>query len=218
MYSIETLNIVGYRNQTVPNTFFRQGNETAHVAILFPGLGYTAHMPAVFYPGRLLVARGADVLSVEYTYNKIPDFQALADEEQDRWFYADVTAACDVALSQRRYEQVTLVGKSIGALAIGHLLTSGRRLPRVQCIWLTPLLRNERLIDQIKRVKHHALFVIGTADRSFDSAKLAEVQQATAGEVVIIEGADHGLEIAGDVIQSLRALEGVVEKMQKFLG
>ena len=218
MYSAETLNIVGYRHEAVPNTFFRQKGETRHVAILFPGLGYTAHMPVVYYPGRLLAARGADVLRVEYTYNRRPDFQALPDEEQDRWFHADVTAACDAALAQRSYEQVTLVGKSIGTLAIGYLLTTQPRLPRPQCVWLTPLLRNERLRAQIKQVRHRALFVIGTADPQYDPAKLAEVQQATEGDRIVIEGADHSLEIAGDIVQSIRALGRIMEGIQKFLG
>ncbi|MBI4560443.1 MAG: type II toxin-antitoxin system VapC family toxin [Candidatus Rokubacteria bacterium] len=73
MHSVETLNILGYRNEAVANTFFRQKHETRHVAILLPGLGYTAHMPIMYYPGRLLVARGADVLRVEYTYSRRPD-------------------------------------------------------------------------------------------------------------------------------------------------
>lgn len=218
MSSLETLNIAGYRNGAIPNTFFRQERETRHVAILFPGAGYTAHMPVVYYPGRLLVAQGADVLRVEYAYNKRPDFQALSDAEQYRWLYTDVSAAYDAALSQRDYARVTLVGKSIGTLAMGHLLTSGKPLPEVQCVWLTPLLRNEELIRQIKQVKHRALFVIGTADRVYDATKLAEVQQATAGDALVIEGADHSLEIVGDVLQSVRALLEIMQRMQKFLG
>ena len=217
MYSSETLNIVGYRDQAVPNTFLRQDNETSHVALLFPGFGYTAQMPVMYYSARMLAAHGADVLCVEYTYNKTSDFQALSDEEQSRWFYTDVSAACDAALSQRQYQQVSLVGKSFGTLAVGHLLTLGRHFPQVECMWLTPLLRNDVLIDQIKHANHHALFVIGTADQLFDAAKLAELQQATGGEVMVIEGADHGLEIAGDVIHSLDVLKKVMEKMQEFL-
>lgn len=218
MHSVETLNILGYRNEAVANTFFRQKHETRHVAILLPGLGYTAHMPIMYYPGRLLVARGADVLRVEYTYSRRPDFQALSDEGQDRWFHADVLAAYDAALAQRDYERLTLVGKSIGTLAIGYLLTTKAQLPQPQCVWLTPLLKNEQLRAQIKQVKHRALFVIGTADPEYDQARLAEVRQATSGESIVIDDADHNLEIAGDVAQSIRAIQQVIDGIQKFLG
>ena len=217
MYSITALKIVGCRNEAVPNTFFQQDGETRHLAILFPGYGYTAHMPAVYYPGRLLLTRGADVLSVEYTYGRRPEFQSLPDEERIRWLQADAAAACNAALAQREYERVTLVGKSIGTLAVAHLLTTEGRLRSPQCIWLTPLLRNARLRAQIKQAPHRALFVIGTADPQYDAARLAELQQATAGEVLVIEGADHSLEITGDVLASLHALEQVMEAMGEFV-
>jgi hypothetical protein len=59
--------------------------------------------------------------------------------------------------------------------------------------------------------------VVGTADSHYDPVKLAEVQQATGGEAVVIENADHSLEIAGDIVKSIRALEGIIAEMQKFL-
>ena len=217
MYSIETLNIRGSQNEAVANTFFRQKQETRHVAILLPGLNYTAHMPVVYYPGQLLVARGADVLRVEYTYSRQPGFQALPDVEQDQWFRADVSAAFDAALAQRDYKRVILVGKSIGTLAVGYLLTTKTWLLQPECVWLTPLLQNEQLCAQIKQVRHRALFVIGTSDPQYEQAKLAEVEKATGGESIVIDGADHSLEIGGDVVLSIRAMQRVVEGIQKYL-
>lgn len=218
MYSFETLNIRGYRNEPVANTFLRQKRETRHLAVLFPGLGYTAHMPVLYYPGQLLVERGADVLRVEYTYIRLPDYQASSGEERARRLYADVSAALDLALAQREYGQVTLIGKSIGTRAVGHLLSTRTQLPGLQCIWLTPLLRDPALRAQIKQVRHRALFVIGTADPQYDAGALAEVRQATGGDGLVIDGADHGLEIDGDVVQSIRVMQQVVEGIQRFLG
>lgn len=217
MSAITTLDIVGYRDQVLANTFFRQEQETRQLTIVFPGLGYTAAMPVLYYPGRLLLAQGADVLQVEYTYTR-PDFTSLPGAERLQWIVSDVTAACDVALAQRAYEQVTLIGKSIGTLALGHLLTSDKRLSMARYIWLTPLLRNHHLRAQIMQVPHQALFVIGTADSHYDAALLAEVEQASGGESVVIEGADHSLEIAGDVLQSIRVLEHVIQAVKDFLG
>ena len=50
--------------------------------------------------------------------------------------------------------------------------------------------------------------MVGTADSHYDPAKLAEVQQATAGEVMVIENADHSLEIAGDTFNLFGSLKG----------
>lgn len=217
MYSSTTLDIRGHRGQVVPNTFFAQDSETHHLAVFFPGLGYTAHMPVLYYPRCLLLERGADALLVEYDYHGWVDFRMPRDPERDRWFFDDVVAACEAGLGQRPYSGVTLVGKSLGTLAMGHLLTEDARLSRARCVWLTPLLRADRLRTQMRQARGHSLFVIGTADSHYDPAHLEEVRLASGGESVVIQGADHSLEIEGDTLGSIRAVEQIVRAMQQVL-
>jgi pimeloyl-ACP methyl ester carboxylesterase len=217
MFSFSTLTITGYNDVPVPHTFVRQEAEAQRVAILLPGVGYTAHMPLLYYPMRLLLTLGADVLRVEYEYNRREGYASLSFGERVRWLLADATAACRAALAQRPYQQVTLVGKSLGTLAMGHLLTSEPALAQAQAIWLTPLLGNERLRAQVQQARPRSLFAVGTADPYCDLTHLAEIQQITGGETVVIEGADHSLEIEGDVMQSLQAVEQVMRAVQAFL-
>jgi hypothetical protein len=217
MYAIETLEIAGYKNEAVPNTFFRQDGETRHLAVLFPGYGYSAHMPLIYYPGRLLMSQGADVLRVEYAYNERADFKAATEVERDLWFQADVAASFTSALRQGSYQKVTLVGKSLGTLAMGHLLAREGPGPAPQCVWLTPLLRDARLIKRIVQTRPRSLFVVGTADVHYEAESLAEVQRATGGEGVIIDGADHSLEIPDDTLRSIRAIETVMVRFQAFV-
>ena len=73
-HSTQTLDIAGYRDEPVPNTFYRQDSETQHLAILLPDRAYTRQAPLLFYPARLLGTSGADVFFVEYAYNRRPDF------------------------------------------------------------------------------------------------------------------------------------------------
>ena len=76
MYSIEHLDIRGYRDARVPNTFFNQDARADRIAIILPGWEYTCQMPLLYYPACLLLYSGADVLQVEYAYNLNDDFQA----------------------------------------------------------------------------------------------------------------------------------------------
>jgi predicted alpha/beta-hydrolase family hydrolase len=216
MVQQNTLEIAGYHDEPVAHTFFQQADETPHLAILLPGAGYTAYMPLLYYPMRLLLALGADVLRVEYMYLGRADYAALPPAERVRWLFADVTAAYRSAVAQRPYQQLTLVGKSLGTLAMGYLLTKELELTPAQAVWLTPLLWNDRLRAQIKQARPQSLFAIGTADPHYSEAHLAELQAATHGDAVVIEGANHSLEIEGDVIQSLRALEQVMRAVQAF--
>ena len=92
-------------------------------------------MPVLYYPRRLLLERGADALLVEYDYRGREDFRMPRDRERDSWFFDDVAAACAAGLGQRPYSGVTLVGKSLGTLAMGYLLTEDARLSRARCVW-----------------------------------------------------------------------------------
>jgi hypothetical protein len=217
MYSSTTLDIRGHRGQAVPNTFFAQDSETHHLAVVFPGLGYTAEMPVLYYPRRLLLDGGADALLVEYDYRGRVGFRMPRDPERDRWFFDDVAAACAAGLGQRSYSGVALVGKSLGTLAMGYLLTKDARLSRARCVWLTPLLREDRLRAQMRRARGYSLFVIGTADSHYDPGYLDEVRFAPGNESLVIQGADHGLEIEGDTVGSIRAVEQTIRVMQRFL-
>jgi hypothetical protein len=218
MPSIQTIAINGYQNQPVPHTFFKQEVETNHLAIVLPGRGYTAQMPFLFYPINLMLTRGADVLRVEYAYDQQPDFETLDFDQKLHWLFTDVTAAYQAGVARRPYLQVTLIGKSLGTLAMGHLLTTQTLPSPVKAIWLTPLVRMDNLRQQIKQFGGHSLFVIGTADPHYDTACLAEVQEATGGQVVAIEGADHGLNIKDEVLRSVQALMKVMRAIEVFLG
>jgi len=229
-----SLPIVGYHDRPVAHTFFRQARETGHVALLLPGVGYTTHMPLLYYPARILLQLGADVLRVETMYARLSEYEALDPAERTRWVFADAAAACRAGLAQRTYRRITLVGKSLGTLAVGHLLATEPALPlraeptrlsssqaqdeaTAEIIWLTPLLWNETLREQIRQVKPRSLFASGSADPHYSADHLAALQGVTGGQAVVIENANHSLEIEGDVAQSLRALGQVVQAVQTFL-
>lgn len=216
MYATETLDIAGHRGEQVPHTFFRQEGGADHLAIVLPGFGYTCDMPLLYYSVRALLDARADVLQVEYAYNQRKDFRRLPDEERRQWLITDAAAACDAVLRQGTYPRVTLIGKSIGTRAMGHLLTTDARLARAHAVWLTPLLRDSHLRAQMQQ-HCPSLFVVGTNDPYYDASLLAEVRDATGGETVVVEGGDHSLEIAGNVQKSLDALAVTTRALQTFL-
>ena len=73
-------------------------------------------------------------MRVEYAYNKHPNFHTLPEVERDRWLLADTTAAWRAGLGQRIYERVVLIGKSLGTLAMGHVLTMTAPPPNVGAV------------------------------------------------------------------------------------
>jgi len=217
MVAYRTLQIVGHRDEPLPHTFLEQETEANHLAVLLPGVGYTVHMPLLYYPMLELVARGADVLRIETIYVKQSGFEELAPADRARWVFADAIAACSVALAQRPYEHITLVGKSLGTMTMGYLLTAEARLTHARAIWLTPLLWNDVLRSQIQQTSPRSLFVVGTADPHYNPVFLSEMVKATGGESVVIDDANHSLEIKGNVLASVQAIDKAMRAVQKFL-
>src|SRR3954462_6402259 len=108
MFAFESVVITGHDSKAIPNTFFRQEEKSDHLAIIFPGRGYTCAMPLLYYTTNLLLDQGADALQVDYKYG--PSFWDLPEEDRNQKFAFDVTASIKVAITQGKYSCLTLVG------------------------------------------------------------------------------------------------------------
>lgn len=214
-WNLRSLDVVGYKNQPVPNTFIVQPNPTRHLGIVLPGYRYSPEMAPLYYAGRILLEEGADLMRIEYAYYRTA-FPKQPQSEQDKWISRDVFAACEAALSQRAYDKITLIGKSIGTIAMGQLLADPR-FQSATCVWLTPLLTVESLCSRIEQIHPRSLFIIGTADEFYKPDILKRLEQSTGGRSLVIEGVSHGLEIPGDIPNSLAALDQIVQALQEFL-
>jgi len=216
MAAITKLEIAGFAGKPIPNRFFRQEQAADRLGVVFPGLGYNCDMPLLYYPTKLLVDRGADVLQLRPDYN-MPDFLSLSGEERARRAFADATAALRAALAERRYQHVTLVGKSIGTMALAHLLATEARLADAVTVWLTPLLRIPQVAEAAGRFHGPALYVAGTADPNFDADAMSRVQETTGAEALIVQGADHSMEIRGGLLRSVAILQQIIQAIAGFL-
>ncbi len=212
---IISLDATGYNRQPVPNSLCLQSTETDHLGVILPGYRHTADMPDLHYARLVLQAKGADVLRVEYAYPKT-DFMKRSEKDQSDWLSEDVRAACEAGLRKRPYRKITLIGKSLGTLAMGHLLEDSR-FSSAACVWSTPILANEWLCAQIRKYHPRSLFIIGTADHFYQPALLQELVGATKGKALVLEGVHHGLEIEGDIPGTLAGLNRIVDAMQEFI-
>lgn len=99
---------------------------------------------------------------------------------------------------------------------MGHLLADSR-YKNATCIWSTPILTVEWLRSRIEQVHPRSLFIIGTADKFYMPDILKHLENITKGRAVVVEGANHGLEIPNDISKSLMALNQIVQALQEFL-
>jgi hypothetical protein len=213
--SINSLNASGYQNQPVPNTFTMHPNPADHLGVILPGYRYSADMPSLYYTRQVLLDQGADTLSVDYDYSRT-DFMKMPQKVRDEWMSTDVLAACNAVFSQHRYKNVTLVGKSLGTIAMGHLLAD-HRFRHSACIWLTPMLTVDWLCSRIREIRPRSLFIIGTADQYYRPDILQQLENVTKGRSVVIKGVNHAMEIQGDIQGSIMALIQMSQSVQAFI-
>lgn len=172
------------------------------VALLLPGASYTPNHPLLYYARQLLLAQGWSVEEVWWSSEVLDDFQRLG------WESTGVIRTAKAALDKVADRNPLVVGKSLGTLALP--LVSERGWP---AIWLAPLLTRPELVDALKSTTSKTLLVGGTEDDYWDSA----LAKSSGHQVLEMQGAHHGLEIAGNPSASVRLLGELVATMEIFV-
>ncbi|MFW9794442.1 MAG: hypothetical protein ACFFEE_09075 [Candidatus Thorarchaeota archaeon] len=217
MVSIDQLEIKGYRGRSLKNSFFKHPTSKNQVALVFPGLAYNSTMPLIHYTVQAILSTGLEVLTVDYDYSNNPEFMKQSVQARSDWLIRDVEAALRFITEVEKQEVVCLAGKSLGTIALGHLLETHEELRNAKTIWLTPLIKNPELMEQMLSYMKDAVLVIGTEDSHYDSDIIDRLNATTLLSGIVVEGANHSLEIEGEVTKSLRILMQIVTIIQQFL-
>ncbi len=217
MISKDQLKIKGYNDRLLKSRFLKLSEDTQEVALVFPGLAYNSSMPLLHFTIEAILASGINVLTVDYDYSNTPEFMKESQSIRSDWMLEDVEAALKVITEEENQKVVCLTGKSLGTLAVGHLLETHENLRDVKTIWLTPLIGNPQLLEQMLTYMKDAVMVIGTNDPHYDRDIVDRLNANTQLSGIIIDAANHNLEIEGDITQSLRVLMQYVAILQQFL-
>jgi dienelactone hydrolase len=189
----------------IGNTFLTQG--ARRIAVVFPGFLGGWNTPATYYPVLALLDRGYDALCLDSVYREHPTVERLRH---------DASTALRAALEAGTYEESLVMGKSLGTIAVAELLLDAELPPAARSVWLTPLLRNDRVESAIAMLESPALFVIGTKDPLFDRTVLQRLQKH-GHHVAVVQRANHGLAIDGDAAASAKVAGRLVETVHRYL-
>ncbi|MCJ0700622.1 hypothetical protein FRIG_05670 [Frigoribacterium faeni] len=153
--------------------------ETAPVAVILPGTGYTAKAPLLYWSAVLLCEQGWRVRAVEWDVNP-----QAADESQ-----ADVERELQQAGDAAGGRVDLVVAKSFGTLGLPWAVAHA-----VPGVWLTPVLTDAVIFDALVRASAAHLAVGGSRDPLWSPA----MRLKTDAVVQTMEGADHSLLLADD--------------------
>lgn len=167
-------------------------------AVLLPGMQYTTQAPLLWFAREVATAQGWSALEV---LDSLPD-----GAEPFGWARDRARRALDHVAG---VGEVVVIGKSLASGAAG--LVADRVLPAV---WLTPLLNERRVADDISRAPRPALLVGGSEDPAWAPDVLPD---SGLLQVVHLDGLDHSLQRPADPTASLDALRVVAGRVERFL-
>lgn len=214
MAELTSLGLQTADGRPLPHKFYRQANDPVGLLITFPGNHYGMDAPLLYYPCELLQASGWDTLALSYGFQSAGG--ELADEALPG-LIGETTAAVRAALAVRSYPRVALLGKSLGAGLVAYLCGAEPDLAQARAAYLTPALGTPLFDPLMARTSQPALLAIGTADRFYDREVLDKLRAARPLELVRVGGADHSMNVPGDLEASLAALQQVVTATVEFL-
>lgn len=212
-----TLSIQTVSGRTLDNRFFDAGYSNDWLALVLPGLGYSADMPLLYYSKMLLLNRSVDVLQL-MPATLSAEFQALDAAGRQAWLREDVIAGLDAGLARRDYRGIIMVGKSIGTIGLAMALHEAEsRLPTV-AVWLTPIFREPVVMNAAMTDEGPAFFLCGSADTTYLHDSLDEILKTrTKAIACVIRGADHSLELGGDEEGTFAAIREAMRALGRFL-
>ena len=155
---------------------------------------------AIVLPGAMLAGMPVNAFAIEGLCSRgwraILVWDEFLDRSQDlmNWVLARLDAAVEYARDAKRF---LVVGKSLSTLAAGAAAEHGW-----PAVWLTPLLKNDDVVEMLRRRTAPALLVGGTADGSWDGTLARELSD----DVLELDGADHGLAKAEHLPQIVAAV------------
>lgn len=217
MYSEQILQIVGYEERTVPNTFLRQDAGSDRLAIVFPGYASSVDTPLLYYATELLLDCGCDILLVQYDYRGQQEFQLPLGSREHEWIESDALAAVGASLSQRTYRELILIGQSLGTVALAGVLGFDWPPLEARCIWLAPLLQYSSVYERILQERPRSLLVVGEEDRSYDRLKVENLVDVLNAESLVIGGARHDLQIPSQLRETMRVHERLLDTVARFI-
>ncbi len=129
----------------------------------------------------------------------------------------DVRRQLDLAVNFDESARVTVIAKSMGSRVVVQISDLLDRFGDVSVVWLTPLFGDPGIRDAAIRCGWRSLIAFGDEDPAHDEAGVAAVSHALKPSIVRIAGADHALEIPGDLHATMSGLRDVAVAVQEFL-
>lgn len=181
------------------------------LAVIFPGIGYHKDKPLLYYAAKLAVSTGFEVRCIDF--HDMPK-KILGNAEM---LQTAAEIACQQAAEQlaavdwSAYDEILLIGKSIGTVAAAKY-ASDHRLAAKQ-IWYTPLRETFSFAPSPADL---CTAFLGSADPWSDTEMLRKTAAELQLPLYLYPDCNHSLE-SSDVLRNIENLHGIMQITERFI-
>lgn len=201
---VETILVDSHAGVAIPNKLYQPEQRNNRLLALIPGRGYLVSHTHLHLTHMLGLQLGYDVLATEYGFQVARTDIELQHIPQLK---TETEAALREALSQKSYDEVILVGKSLGTPIAAQLANDLAEVSRT--ILLTPISGSTEIIASTP-----TLAIIGTADGSYDAEKAQNTEWV---RWKVYDGLAHSLLLRDNIHGSIPILADILREIETFL-
>ena len=184
----------------------------SRLAVIFPGIGYTADKPLLHYSRRIAADHGYEIRIMNYSGfpSKVKGdrkrmeecFRIALEQAEEMLAGADLTD----------YEDILFIGKSIGTAVAAKIASESPAKDRIRQILYTPL--DDTFAFSIGK----AIAFTGDDDPLVgkEKSRIAALCEERGIPCFLIEDANHSLE-SKDVLADLKELRRIMKETEKFI-
>ncbi|MFA1509091.1 alpha/beta family hydrolase [Priestia aryabhattai] len=202
---------VSSQTNRIPYTHIKTGGP--RICFMFSGLGYTYEKPLLYYITMLMLKHKIDVIQIHYTYSK--ELMTKSTDEIADVMMKDIDLVLQDVLSHNDYKNIIFAGKSLGTIPLIQRVMKDEVYKDAVMLLLTPLLTRSELFESLLESTHKGLIAIGTRDHYY-TEEVYQLKTKTMN-IDVIENADHSLDVLYTPAESLKALETVLDGIEKIL-
>ncbi len=214
---LDSLTIKGYNDRNIMNSLLIPRSASGPISVILPGLHYTVDMPMLYYATGILLEAGHSVLTVDTRYSGEEEFMSVSNQERAEWMFRDAEAVYEAIQDLENYTLSVIVGKSLGTIMMSRMVQKYPEIADKKILWLTPLLKQEWVVEQMIAHKGNSLVVIGTADPHYDDNIIAKLAQEGKCEVFAVLKGNHSLDVPAGVLSSMEQLSNIMAHFKTFI-
>lgn len=182
------------------------------LAVIFPGIGYTADKPLLHYSKRIAANHGYEIRIMDYKGfpSKVKGDRKRMEESFEIALRQSLEKLSDVSMAD--FEDILFIGKSLGTIVAAKIAAESPVKDRIRLILYTPL------ADTFAFQFGKAIAFTGEDDPwvGRDKSPIFGICEERGIPCSLIAYANHSLE-SGDVFADMKELYRIMKETERFI-